>query len=120
MAMHNGHSLGKLSFEEFQEAMVLVKPNVATGRDNVPGTILLFLLGTTKVLLYNAVVERLARSEDTHVEDWAEFAQPMAFDLPGCHAVQTVRIVRVESSGQENLVLSLARTAVPRHRLFLG
>ena len=72
-AVQWGCSRGELSYEEFQEAMKLVKPNVATGRDNVPGTILRFLPETTQILLYHAVVERLAGREDTHVKDWAEF-----------------------------------------------
>ena len=72
-AVQWGCSPGELSNEEFQEAMKLVKPNVATGRDNVPGTILRFLPETTQILLYHAVVERLAGREDTHVKDWAEF-----------------------------------------------
>ena len=53
--------------------MELVKHNVATARDGALGTILLFLPEATKVLLYSAVVERLAWREDTHVKDWAEF-----------------------------------------------
>ena len=63
---------GELSLEKLQEAMKLVKPNVATGRDNVPGTILHFLPETTQILLINAVVERLAGREDAHVKGWAE------------------------------------------------
>ena len=42
----------------------VVKRNVATGRDNVPGTILLFLPEGTQILLYHAVVERVAGRED--------------------------------------------------------
>ena len=72
-AFQRGFSPEVLSCEEFQEAMRLVKPDVATGRDNVPGTILRFLPETTQVRLYHAVVERLAGQEDTHVKDWAEF-----------------------------------------------
>ena len=53
--------------------MSLVKPDVATGRDNVPGTILRFLPEIAQVPLYHAVVERLAGREDVHVKDWAEF-----------------------------------------------
>ena len=71
--VRNGCSLGELSYKEFQEAMKLVKPNAATGRDNVPGTILRFLPETTQTLLYRAVVERLAGREDAHVKGWAEF-----------------------------------------------
>ena len=72
-AVQRGFAPGVLSYEEFQEAMSLVKPDVATGRDNVPGTILLFLLEITQVRLNHAVVERLAGREDAHVKDWAEF-----------------------------------------------
>ena len=59
-----GAFFGVLSFEEFQEAMKLVKRNVATGRDKVPGTILLFLPEGTQILLCHAVVERVAGRED--------------------------------------------------------
>ena len=51
----------------------MVKPNVAMGRDHVPGRIVLLLHEATKVLLDNAVVDRPAGREDTHVKDWAEF-----------------------------------------------
>ena len=82
MAIQNGHSPGELSFEEFRAAMELMKPNVATGRDTVLGTILLFLLEATKGFLYNAVVERVAVREDTHVKDWAEFdVGPTSFQV---------------------------------------
>ena len=53
--------------------MSLVKPDVATGRDNVLGTTLRFLPEITQVRLYQAVIERLAGREDAHVKDWAEF-----------------------------------------------
>ena len=46
-AIWNGHFPRELSFEEFQEAMKLVKLNIATGRDNVPGTILHLLFEAT-------------------------------------------------------------------------
>ena len=68
-----GTLTGKLSFAEFCKAAELVKPNVATGRDNIPGTILRLLPVEILVLLYIAVVERLAGREDFHVKDWAEF-----------------------------------------------
>ena len=51
----------------------MVKPDVATGRDNVPGSILRFLPEITQIRLYYAVVERLAGREDGHIKDWAEF-----------------------------------------------
>ena len=63
----------ELSFEEFLEVLRLVKPNVATGRDNVPGTILRFLPESVQNQLYRAIVERLAGREDAHVRGWAEF-----------------------------------------------
>ena len=42
-AQQHGQKPEELSFEEFVQVLSLVKPNVATGRDNVPGTILRFL-----------------------------------------------------------------------------
>ena len=66
-ALQRGQYPKELSFEEFLEVLRLVKPNVATGRDNVPGTILRFLRG------YSAIVQRLARREDAHVRSWTEF-----------------------------------------------
>ena len=69
-ALHCGQSPEELSFEEFQEVLMLVKPNVAMGRDNVPGTILLFLPGSVQIQLYSAIVERLAGREDAHVKSW--------------------------------------------------
>ena len=42
-AQQLGEKPEELSFEEFKEVLGLVKPNVATGRDNVPGTIVRFL-----------------------------------------------------------------------------
>ena len=63
----------ELSFEEFLEVLSLVKPNVATGRDNVPGTVLRFLPESVQNQLYRAIVERLAGREDAHVKGWAEF-----------------------------------------------
>ena len=59
--------------EEFLEVLRLVKPNVATGRDNVPGTILRFLPQSFQNQLYRAIAERLAGREDAHVSGWAEF-----------------------------------------------
>ena len=46
----------ELSFEEFREVLSLVKPNVATGRDNVPGTIVRFLPESVLNQLYRAIV----------------------------------------------------------------
>ena len=57
---------------EFLEVLKLVKPNVATRRDNVPGTILRFLPGSVQIQLNCAIVERLAGREDAHVKGWAE------------------------------------------------
>ena len=65
MAIHSGHFFGELSFAEFCKAVELVKPNVATGRDNIPGTILQLLPEEVLVLVYNAVVERLAGRENS-------------------------------------------------------
>ena len=111
MATHSGHSLGELRLAEFCAAVELVKPNVATGRDNIQGTILRLFLEEVMVLLYSAVVERLAGREDSHVKDWAEFdvcfvprKGDLSFlgrwrlDLSGPHLVQTVRGMHVESS----------------------
>ena len=42
-AQQLGDKPGELSFEEFKEVLGLVKPKVATGRDNIPGTIVRFL-----------------------------------------------------------------------------
>ena len=53
--------------------MRMVKLDVATGRDNVPGSILRFLPEITQTRLYYALVERLAGREDAHIKDWAEF-----------------------------------------------
>ena len=72
-AVQRGFSPEILSYKEFQEAMTMVKPDVATGRDNVPGSILRFLPEITQTRLYYAVVERLAGREDAHIKDWAEF-----------------------------------------------
>ena len=72
-AVQRGLSPEILSYEEFQEAMRMVKPDVATGRDNVPGSILRFLPEITQTRLYYAVVERLAGREDADIKDWAEF-----------------------------------------------
>ena len=59
-AQQRGQNPEELSFEEFLEVLSLVEPNVATGRDNVPGTILRFLPGSVQNQLYRAIVERLA------------------------------------------------------------
>ena len=72
-AQQLGEKSEELSFEEFREVLCLVKPNVATGRDNVPGTILRFLPESVLNQLYRAIVERLAGREDAHVKGWAEF-----------------------------------------------
>ena len=72
-AQQHGQNPQELSFEEFREVLSLVKPNVATGRDNVPGTILRFLPESVLNQLYRAIVERLAGREDAHVKSWAEF-----------------------------------------------
>ena len=72
-AEQRGQSPEELSFEEVQEVLKLVKPNFATCRDNVPGTILQFLPRTIQIQLYSAIVERLAGREDAHVKGWAEF-----------------------------------------------
>ena len=63
-ALQRGQNPEELSFEEFLEVLRLVKPNVATGRDNVLGTILRFLLESVQNQLYRAIVERLAGRED--------------------------------------------------------
>ena len=81
----------------------MVKPDVATGRDNVPGSILCFLPEITQTRLYYAVVERLAGRENAHIKDWAEFDvclvpkkrrhfvhRPMATHLPGSYPIQIV------------------------------
>ena len=65
-ALQRGQNPEALSFEEFLEVLRLVKPNVATGRDNVPGTILRFLCGSVQNQLYRVIVERLAGREDAH------------------------------------------------------
>ena len=119
--------------------MELVISNVATGRDNVSGTILRLFPEATKVLLYNAEVERLSGREDSHVKDWAKFdvcLGPKKGDIsylsrwrpifPSLHVVQIVRIVHVDSSGQRTKaapwsdVRLSTMAAVLRHRLFLG
>ena len=60
------------SCAEFCEAFELVKPNVATGRDNIPDSVLRLRLENARSRLYCAVVERLAGREDEHVRNWAE------------------------------------------------
>ena len=72
-ALQRGQNPEELSFEDFLEVLRLVKPNVATGRDNVPGTILRFLPESVQNQLYRAIVERLAGREYAHVKGWAEF-----------------------------------------------
>ena len=72
-AQQHGQKPEELSFEEFLEVLSLVKPNVATGRDNVPGTILRFLPESVQNQLYRAIVDRLTGREDAHVHSWAEF-----------------------------------------------
>ena len=72
-ALQRGQNPEELSFEQFLEVLSLVKPNVATDRDNVPGTILRFLPESVQNQLYRAIVERLAGREDAHVKGWAEF-----------------------------------------------
>ena len=72
-ALQRGQNLEELSFEEFLEVLRLVKPNVATGRDNVPGTILRVLPESVQNQLCRAIIERLAGREDVHVKGWAEF-----------------------------------------------
>ena len=72
-AQRHGQKPEELSFEEFVEVLSLVKPNVATGRDNVPGTILRFLPESVQNQLYRAIVDRLSGREDAHVHSWAEF-----------------------------------------------
>ena len=53
-AHQHGQKPEELSFEEFREVLSLVKPNVATGRDNVPGTIVRFLPESVLNQLYRA------------------------------------------------------------------
>ena len=72
-ALQRGQNPEELSFEEFREVLSLVKPNVATGRDNVPGTIVRFLPESVFNQLYRAIVDRLSGREDAHVHSWAEF-----------------------------------------------
>ena len=62
-----------LSYSGFCEAFDLVKPNVATGRDNISVTILRLLPENVRGLLCCVVVERPDGREDSDVEDWAEF-----------------------------------------------
>ena len=71
--IRNEHSPGVLSYAEFCEAFELAKPNVATGRDNIPGSVLRLLPEEVRSRLCCAVVERLAGREDGHVRNWAEF-----------------------------------------------
>ena len=59
-AQQHGQKPEEMSFEEFREVLSLVKPNVATGRDNVPGTIVRFLPEPVLNQLYRAIVDRLA------------------------------------------------------------
>ena len=72
-AQQLGEKPEELSFEEFKEVLGLVKPKVAPGRDNVPGTIVRFLPESVLNQLYRAIVDRLSGQEDAHVHSWAEF-----------------------------------------------
>ena len=72
-AQQLGEKPEELSFEEFKEVLGLVKPKVATGRDNVPGTIVRFLPESVLNQLCRAIVDRLSGREDAHVHSWAEF-----------------------------------------------
>ena len=86
-AQQHGQNPEELSFEEFLEVLSLVKPNVATGRDNVPGTVLRFLPESVQKQLYRAIVERLAGREDAHVKGRAEFDTrlvPEKGDISSC------------------------------------
>ena len=69
-AIRRGHSLGVLSYAEFCGAFELVKRNVATCRDNNPGSVFRLLPENVRNLLHCAVVERLAGREDGHVRNW--------------------------------------------------
>ena len=71
-ALRHGHSPGGLSYTEFFEASELIKVNVATGRDNIPGSVLRLLPEKVRRRLYCAEVERLAGREEEHVKGWAE------------------------------------------------
>ena len=73
VSQQRGEKSEELSFEEFREVLSLVKPNVATGRDNIPGTIVRFLPESVLNQLYRAIVDRLSGREDAHVHSWAEF-----------------------------------------------
>ena len=112
-AQQCGQSPEELSFEEFQEVLRLVKPNVATGRDNVPGTILRFLSGSVQTQLYCAIVERLLggrtlmlRVGRSSTSAW--FQRKATFQscptggryLFGSYTVQSVWNVHVEGLGQ--------------------
>ena len=72
-ALRRGHSPGQLRYAEFCEAFELIKVNVATSRDNIPGSVLRLLPVKVRRRLYCAVVERLAGREDEHVKDWAGY-----------------------------------------------
>ena len=72
-AQQLGEKPGELSFEEIREVLGLVKPKVATGRDNIPGTIVRFLPESVLNQLYRAIADRLSGREDAHVHSWAEF-----------------------------------------------
>ena len=61
-AQQLGEKFEDLSFDEFREVLLLVKPNVATGRDNIPGTIVRFLPEFVLNQLYSAIVDRLVGS----------------------------------------------------------
>ena len=118
--------------------MALVKTDVATGRDNVPGSILCFLPEVTQTRLYYAVVERLAGREDAQIRDWAEFdvclvskrvtsrTLTVGDPFPWFDSVQLVRDLHVESVGQrtqtasESAVWVQTGSTMPGHCLFLG
>ena len=72
-AQQLGEKFEDLSFDEFREVLLLVKPNVATGRDNIPGTIVRFLPEFVLNQLYRAIADRLSGREDAWVHGWAEF-----------------------------------------------
>ena len=51
----------------------MVKANVASGRDNVPGTIVRFLPESVLNQLYRAIVDRLSGQKGCSCHNWAEF-----------------------------------------------
>ena len=72
-ALRHGHSPGELSCAEFCEAFELIKVNVATGRDNILGSVLRLRPEEVRRRLYLAVLERLAGRDEEHVKGWAEY-----------------------------------------------